>query len=92
MPDPGVDGKITVDLLYNILKGKDIITTLTTTMDVANSNEKTVSIHIPLNSAKGGYVVEVTATHLDKTDTDTDNFQVTANILGNIFNFFKNLI
>src|SRR3989338_4495536 len=40
MPDPGVDGEITVDLLYNILKGKDIITTLSTTMDVANSNEK----------------------------------------------------
>ena len=92
VPDPEVDGKITVDLIYNVLKGKDIITTLSTTMDVANSNEKTVSIHIPLNSTKGGYTVEAIATHLDKTATSKDNFQVTANIVGNIFNFFKNLI
>lgn len=91
-PDPDVEGKIIVDLSYNVLKGKDLIATLTTTMDVENLNEKTVSINIPLNSTKGGYTVEAIAAHLDKTDNDKDNFQVTTNMVGNILNFFKNLI
>jgi len=92
MPDPDVEGKIAVDLLYNVLKGKETITTLATTMDVENINEKTVFITIPINATKGRYTIEVTATHLDKTATSKDNFRVTANIVGNIFNFFKNLI
>ena len=81
-PDADVEGKITVDLLYKILKGKDLIATLSTTMDVENSNEKTVSINIPLNSTKGSYTVEATAIHLDKTDNDKDNFQVATNFVG----------
>jgi len=89
--DPELDGKITVDLEYNIFKQKTLITTLTTTIDVADFNEKTVSIHIPLNASKGKYTVEVTATHLDKSSSSKDGFQVTTNIVGKILNFFKNL-
>jgi len=90
--DPELEGKITVDLVYNLLKGKESITTLTTTIDVVNSNQKTVLIPIPLNASKGKYTVEVTATHLDKTSNSKDNFQVTTNIVGKILNFLKNLI
>ena len=89
--DPELDGKITVDLEYNIFKQKTLIATLSTTMDVVNSNEKTVLIPIPLNAAKGKYTVEVTATHLDKSSSSKDGFQVTTNIVGKILNFFKNL-
>ena len=90
--DPELDGKITVNLEYNIFKQKTLITTLTTTIDVENSNEKTVLIPVPLNAAKGKYTVEVTATHLDKSSSSKDGFQVTTNIVGKILNFFKNLI
>ena len=90
--DPELDGKITVDLFYNLLKGKKSITTLSTTIDVVNSNQKTVSIHIPLNASKGKYTVEVTATHLDKSSNSKDGFQVTTNIIGKILNFLRNLI
>jgi len=90
--DPELEGKITVDLEYNILKGKNLITSLSATMDVVDSNQKTVSIPIPLNASKGKYTVEVTATHLDKSSNSKDNFQVTTNIVGKILNFLKNLI
>jgi len=90
--DPELEGEITVNLEYNILKQKNLITTFTTTMDVVNSNEKIVSIPIPISATKGKYTVEVTATHLDKTDNDKDNFQVTDNLVGKILNFFRNLI
>jgi len=87
--DSELDGKITVNLSYNLLKGKQSILTLTTTMDVADFNEKTVLIPIPLNASKGKYTVEVTATHLDKTTADKDGFQVTTNIVGKILKFFR---
>ncbi len=90
--DPHLEGKITVNLLYNVLKGKEFITNLSTTMDVVDYNADTVSIRIPLNSTKGGYRVEVTATHLGKTDNDKDNFQVTNNLAGKFLNFLKQLI
>ena len=61
-------------------------------MDVVNSNEKTVSIPIPLNASKGKYTVKVTATHLDKTANSKDNFQVTTKLIRKILNFLKNLI
>ena len=88
-PDEDVEGKITVNLKYNVLKQKDLITTLTTTMDVVNSNEKTISIHIPINATKGSYTVEVTATHLDKTAKDKDNFLVRENLLAIFLKFFR---
>jgi len=90
--DPEIEGKITVDLFYNLLKGKESITTLTTTIEIIDFNEKTVLIPIQLNATKGKYTVEVTATHLDKTITGKDNFQVTTNLVGNILNFFRSLI
>jgi len=84
-----VEGKITVNLDYTVTKKfKDkgtkkykelIIATITTTMDVINTAEKTVLIPIPLNATKGKYTVEVTATHLDKTDKDKDKFSVKTN-------------
>mgnify|MGYP001570779382 CR=1 FL=1 len=92
MPDPDVEGKITIDLSYNVMKGKDLIATLTATMDVENLNEKTVSINVPLNSTKGGYTVEAIAAHLDKTGNDKDNFQVTDNWVGRFFSFLRQLM
>ena len=86
--DPEVKGKITVDLVYKVLKGKEIIANLSTTMDVVNSNERVVSIPIPINAVKGKYTVEVTATHLDKTAKSKDNFFVTASLLNTFLNFF----
>ncbi|MBU1204675.1 MAG: hypothetical protein KKE93_02085 [Nanoarchaeota archaeon] len=87
--DPEVEGKITVDLVYNVLKGKDLITTLSTTMDVVDYSEKNISIPIPIDATRGGYIVEVIATHLDKTAKDRDNFFVTTNLLTRFFNLFR---
>jgi len=87
--DPEVEGKITVDLLYNILKGKKIITSLSTTMDVTDSNSDTILIPIPINATKGKYTVEATATHLGKSAKAKDGFQVSANLLNNILKFFR---
>ena len=74
--DPEIEGKITVDLVYNVLKGKNLITTLSTTMDVVDFNSETILITVPVDAPSGRYKVEVTATHLDKTANDRDNFRV----------------
>ena len=85
--DPEIEGKITVSLLYNVLKGTKFITSLSTTKEVIDYNADTVSIPIPINATKGSYTVEVTATHLDKTAKDKDSFLVTTNLFGIFFNF-----
>lgn len=87
--DPEVEGKITVNLLYNVLKGEEFITTLSTTMDVIDNNTDTILIPIPINATKGRYIVEVTATHLDKTAKDKDSFSVTTNLLARFFRWFR---
>lgn len=87
--DPEVEGKITVNLEYNVLKQKQLITTLKTTMDVINYNEKNISILIPANATAGRYTVEATATHLDKTAKDKDSFSVITNLLSRFFNLFR---
>lgn len=87
--DSGAEGRITVNLVYNVLKGKELITTFSTTMDVTNGSADTILIPIPIDVAKGRYTVEVIATHLDKTAEDRDGFLVTRNLLAGFFNLFR---
>lgn len=86
--DSDVEGKITVNLEYSVLKQKDLITTLSTTMDVIDYSEENISILIPANATSGRYTVEVTATHLDKTAKGRGSFSVTRSLFTRFFNFF----
>jgi hypothetical protein len=88
-PDTDVEGKITVNLRYNVLKRKELITTLTTTMDVVDYSEKNVPILIPVNATFGSYTIEVIATHLDKIAKDRDNFLVRTNLFRRFIKFFR---
>ena len=86
--DADVEGKIAVNLEYNILMRKKLITNLTTTMDVIDSNIKTIPILIPADALRGSYTVEVIAIHLNKTDKDQDHFLVKTKLWTRFFNFF----
>lgn len=90
--DPEVEGKILVNLVYNVLKGKSLITTLSTTMDVVDFNTNTIQILIPADAPSGRYRVEVTATHLDKTANGMDGFWVGSTGPSKLFFQFLNFL
>ena len=75
--DPEVEGKIVVNLLYKVKRKAELITTLSTTMEVIDYNTSTILIPIPKDATRDIYTVEVIATYLDKIDRDKDAFYVT---------------
>lgn len=87
--DKDVEGNITVDLEYRVLRRKELITTLNATMDVIDYSEENIHIHIPDDAASGRYTVEVTAVHSGKTAKDKDSFSVARDLFTGFFNFFR---
>lgn len=77
--DPALEGEIAVDVAYDILKGKTIVASTTTTILVNGFPTTTAVIPLPVDAATGRYKVEATATHRDKTTTDRDAFRVSEN-------------
>lgn len=82
------EGSIQVLLEYDVFKQKNLITNFSTTMDVEHSNEKEVSIPIPIDAFGGRHTVELTATHLDKVSKDKNNFSVRPNWFGRLIKIF----
>ena len=79
--------KIVVDLFYKVMRKAELITTLSTTMEVIDYNADTILIPIPKDAIRNIYTVEVTATYLDKIDRDKDAFYVTTTFFRTFLNF-----
>lgn len=84
--DPEVE--IVVDLFYKVMRKAELITTLSTTMNVTNYSADIILIPIPKDATRDIYTVEVIATYLDKIDRDKDAFYVTTTFFRTLLNFF----
>lgn len=81
--DPEVEGQIPVTLVFNILKGRTLVTSLSTTMNVTDAAVKT--IQIPFDASSGRYKIEVSAVHLSKIAKDRDSFRVGSSAIASLF-------